>query len=75
LSKEKIVQEFILDAIILVLTPDVVSQCITIRRSRKIKTPDAIIAATALIHNLTLISSDGGFKNIPNLKIIDPLLL
>jgi predicted nucleic acid-binding protein len=76
-NKEKIVQEFILDAIILALTPDVVSQCISIRRSRKIKTPDAIIAATAtaLTHNLTLISSDAGFKNIANLKVIDPQLL
>ncbi len=33
-SKEKIVQEFILDANVLALTPDVVSRCISIRRSR-----------------------------------------
>ncbi len=49
-----------------------VDQCVKIRRSRKIKTPDAIIAATAIINNLTLITSDGGFENIQGLKVINP---
>lgn len=71
-SKEAIVQEFIQDATVLGLTPDVVSQCIKIRRNKKIKTPDAIIAATAIVHKLTLITSDSDFKSIQNLQVIDP---
>ncbi|TAG54150.1 MAG: PIN domain-containing protein [Cytophagales bacterium] len=71
-SKELIVKEFIKDATILALTPDIVAQCVNIRRSRKIKTPDAIIAATAIIHNLTLITNDNDFKNIEKLSFINP---
>lgn len=71
-SKEQIVQAFVQDATVLALTPAEVAQCVSIRRSRKIKTPDAIMAATAIVHNLTLITSDKGFKNIQGLKIIDP---
>jgi len=71
-SKEQIVKEFIHDANVFSLTHDVVKQCVTIRRSRKIKTPDAIIAATAIVHKLTLLTNDGDFRNIPGLQIIDP---
>lgn len=71
-SKELIVKEFIKDATILALTPDIVAQCVNIRRSRKIKTPDAIIAATAIVHNLTLITNDNDFKNIEKQSFIDP---
>ncbi len=71
-SKEQIVKAFIQDATVLALTPAVVTQCVSIRRSRKIKTPDAIMAATAIVHNLTLITSDSDFKNIDGLQVIDP---
>jgi len=70
--KEKIVKSFIEDSNFLTLTHEIVKECVKIRRSRKIKTPDAIIAATALVHNLTLITSDKGFNNISNLKIFNP---
>jgi predicted nucleic acid-binding protein len=49
-----------------------VFQCVKIRRNKKIKTPDAIIAATAIVHNLTLITSDTDFNNIENLHLINP---
>lgn len=74
-SKELIVKAFVKDVTVLALAPTVVAQCVAIRRSRKIKTPDAIIAATAIAHNLTLITSDNGFKDIQGLKSIDPKLL
>jgi predicted nucleic acid-binding protein len=74
-SKEQIVKAFIQDATVLTLTPDVVAQCVSIRRSRKIKIPDAIMAATAIVHNRTLITSDSDFKNIAGLNVIHPLNL
>ncbi len=41
--------------------------------ANKIKLPDAIIAATALVYDLFLISRNtGDFKNINYLKLIDP---
>ena len=74
-SKEQVVKSFINDATVLALAPAVVNQCVSIRRNRKIKIPDAIIAATAIANNLRLITSDNDFNNIPGLQVIDPLHL
>lgn len=43
-----------------------------IRMKKKLKLPDAIIAATALQSKATLITADTSFKHIPNLKVINP---
>jgi predicted nucleic acid-binding protein len=46
---------------------------ISIRRVYKTKLPDAIIAATAIAHNTTLISHNRtDFKKIKGLTLIDP---
>ncbi len=71
-NKELIVKEFIQLSNVIALTQDIVDQSIKVKRSRKIKTPDAIIASTAIVYNLTLISSDSDFSNIPGLRVIDP---
>jgi len=70
---ETIIKEFVNDANILPLTKKVVAECVQIRRSKKIKTPDAIIAATAIVYNLTLITNDSDFKNIRHLQTMNPL--
>jgi len=69
---ETIINEFIENANVLPLSKKVISKCVQIRRSKKIKTPDAIIAATAIVHDFILLTSDRGFRRIPNLDIIDP---
>jgi predicted nucleic acid-binding protein len=74
-TKEQIIKEFVSDAMVLGISPDVVAQCVRIRRNRKVKTPDAIIAATAIVHGLTLITSDIDFEGIEPLRIINPRLL
>lgn len=44
-----------------------------LRKNKKNKTPDAIIAATALAHNFTIITNnEKDFKNIEGLKVINP---
>jgi toxin FitB len=58
------------------LTEDVANQTINLRKKRKIKLPDAIIAATALVHNLTLISRNTkDFDEIDGLQFINPYYL
>ena len=70
---EQQVKNFILDSIIWEVTPDVVTECVRIRRSKKIKTPDAIIAATALVNNFTIITNnEKDFENIRGLRIVNP---
>lgn len=51
----------------------VINQTIPLRKQYKIKIPDAIIAATAMIYTLTLLTTD--FNKIPNLQCTDPHLL
>ena len=72
-GKEQRVKDFIADSDIFDITPDVIEHCVNIRRSKSIKTPDAIIAATALTYDYTLITNnERDFNNIAGLKIINP---
>lgn len=58
------------------ITADIVEQTIALRVQHKIKTPDAIIAATALIYELELITRNvSDFRAIQGLKLIDPYSL
>jgi predicted nucleic acid-binding protein len=69
----KILSNFINDATVLDLSNKVVEKTIEIRKKHKTKLPDAIIAATALVNDLALISRNiSDFKNIEGLKILDP---
>ena len=49
-------------------------KAIELKRATSIRLPDAIIAATALVHDLELWTHNtSDFKNIPNLKLFDPI--
>lgn len=51
----------------------IIEKTIELRKTHKTKLPDAIIAATAIVYDLTLISRNtSDFKNIEGLKVIDP---
>lgn len=69
---ENLVKEFIEDCKIYNITPEVVNKCIKLRRNKRIKTPDSIIAATAIANEMILITSDTDFNNIDDLIVIDP---
>jgi predicted nucleic acid-binding protein len=61
------------DSIVFNLSPEIVLETIRLRRKYRTKTPDAIIAATALMHGFTLITdNERDFNNIKNLKWINP---
>ena len=74
-SQDKLapIADFLNKANIYPLTPAIVAQTITLRQSYKIKTPDAILAATALVHDLTLLTRNtADFKQIPGLRLVNP---
>ena len=51
---------------------DILTNTINIRKLHKIKTPDAIIAATALTYSLALITRNTNlFKNISGLQLVN----
>lgn len=58
---------------VLMLDDDVANCAIALRQSRKIGVADAIIAATALVHGLPLVTRNvRDFDDIPGLTLINP---
>ncbi len=52
---------------------EVVLKVISIRQTRKMKLPDAIIAATALIHDCMVITRNiSDFSGLPGLVVLNP---
>jgi len=72
-KKMRDVEDFVQDSEIVPLTDTIVDKTVEIRRSTKIKLPDAVIAATAIVHDFTLITrNDDDFRKIPGLKYLNP---
>ncbi|MEO6001026.1 MAG: type II toxin-antitoxin system VapC family toxin [Chitinophagaceae bacterium] len=70
---EEKVKSFIADRIVLNNNPGVITQCTNLRKGKKIKTPDAIVAATTLAYGYTLINNnEKDFASIKGLKSINP---
>jgi len=68
----EVLRAFINDALVIELEQPIKLSTAVIRKQYRIKLPDAIIAATALVHDLTLITRNtSDFKNIEGIKIID----
>lgn len=69
----QMLSNFFDDSMVLGLTDEIAEQAIILRRSIKIKLPDAIIAASAMVYSLDLLSRNTeDFKNVSGLKVIDP---
>lgn len=69
-----IYQTFVKDSIIIGSDNDVIEQAILIRKMHNLKLPDAMIAATAIVYDFTLIAdNDGDFKKVTGLKYLNPL--
>lgn len=56
------------------LTKPIIEKTIEIRKRSKIKLPDAIIAASALVNNATLVTNNvKDFKMIDGISIVNPI--
>jgi hypothetical protein len=73
-SEEQLLSEsFLRDSVVYSISGTITNHCINIRRSYKTKLPDAIIAATCIAHQLTLITRNtADFKKISSLSLINP---
>ena len=66
-------ENFISLADVIEINKSIIDICIALRKTQSIKLPDAIIAATALALEYTLITNnERDFANIKGLKMINP---
>jgi len=57
----------------LIISETIADRAIKLRQQKSLSLGDAIIAATALVHNLTLVTrNDTDFRHIINLKLLNP---
>ena len=72
-SANEVLYDFLNLAETFALSDAVANQAIEIRKVKKIKLPDAIIAATALVYNFIIITRNtSDFKNIEGLEYLNP---
>lgn len=68
-----VLHSFINDTLVIELERPIKLKTADIRKQHKIKLPDAIIAATALVYGLTLVTRNiDDFKNIEGLEVVNP---
>jgi toxin FitB len=66
-------RNFIDNAEVFLLSEDIVEETINLKNSKRIKLPDAVIAATCLVHGHTIVTRNTkDFSGIKNLKIYNP---
>jgi len=69
---EEVIKEFISDSTVFSLEESIINRTILLRKAFAIKLPDAIIAATALVHDMQLITHNlKDFTNIPDLIVLN----
>ena len=69
-ENKKNAQNLIDNCYILEMNTEVKEQTILLKQKYKLKLPDVIIAATAIIYKLPFLTSDADFKNIKELNLI-----
>ena len=73
IEERKYTEEIIKKIPLIYIDKTIADLVITIRSKMKIKLPDAIIAASAIINNCSLMTrNEDDFNNIEKLKIINP---
>ncbi len=73
LNAYKLLTGFVEDSTVIGLPDDIVQHTIEIRKEYKIKMPDAIIAATALVSGFAIITRNKkDFNRIYGLKVLNP---
>ncbi len=67
-------EEFFASSTVLAISESVLQQAVQLRQIKKMSLGDALVAGTALVHNLTLVTHNTkDFDWIPSLSLLDPL--
>lgn len=69
-SEIKVIEAFLAEFVILSVTGNIAKQAALLRRNYKISVPDALIASTAQLHLIPLLTADVKLHKIPRLKTL-----
>jgi predicted nucleic acid-binding protein len=69
-SEENTINNLLKDTFIIEIKEKVKAKTIALRRKYGLKLPDAIIAASALVYKIPLVSDDKVFKRIKEIKLL-----
>jgi len=58
------------DCLFIAYSNDIKELTINLKQKQKIALPDALIAATAIHHNLPILTFDKGFSKIPGINLV-----
>ncbi len=67
-ADELVIREFLGKIQIVGLTQEIKDRTISLRKGSRLKTPDALIAATALIYDTCILTNDTQFQRISELR-------
>ena len=67
---EKQIESFLSECLIISMNCNILQQYKALRKSHKFKLADSLIAATALVYNVPLVTADQHFNEIKSLKLI-----
>jgi len=72
--ERRLLEAFFTDADVLHISEPVIDQAVALRQRRRMTLGDALIASTAIVHALILVTHNrGDFVGIDGLEVIDPL--
>jgi predicted nucleic acid-binding protein len=69
-KEEKQIQNLLTDCTIILINDRIKEKYVELRRMYHLKLADAIIAATAIVHDIALITADKQFRTIKELKLV-----
>jgi predicted nucleic acid-binding protein len=69
-KEKRIIKKLIKNCLVLEMNDSIKNRAIELKQTTKIKLPDAVIAATAICHHLTILTADKGFTKLKNLNIV-----
>ncbi len=68
-QEEDSIKSLLQDCTELSISSEIKKQTIEIRKKYRIKLPDAIVSASAIVNNIPLITADKGFRQIAELSL------
>ena len=72
-TNEQILDDFIKESVVLPIDDNVINETIRLCKGNKTKIPDAVIAATCIVHRLVLVTRNvKDFRHIDGLQMSNP---